>query len=74
MALVTITNIPTTTVGMFARVCLDTEWEEYIVRFYKDGKHIKSADYHTEDEADAIATAKAELTGSMGATLDEAAL
>ena len=40
------------------------EWGEWIVRAYdQDGKRFPEADYHTDDRADAEATAAA-MTGS----------
>jgi hypothetical protein len=44
-----------------ATIYRDHEWEEYRVKFHKDGKHLPNADYHTDDKEDAHDTAKAEL-------------
>jgi hypothetical protein len=41
-----------------ARVIYDTEWGEYIVRFYHHAQRLEDADYHTTDRADALGTAK----------------
>lgn len=30
-----------------AKVYKNTEWEEYIVKFFQGGKHLANADYHT---------------------------
>lgn len=40
----------------------DAEWDEYLVRFYMDGKHQLEADYHTTDRDDAYDTANLWLT------------
>ncbi len=40
-----------------AKVYRDSEWDEYRVRLYLNGVLNAAADYHTEDKADAIATA-----------------
>lgn len=36
----------------------DSDWEEYIVKFYREGKYQKDADYHTDCKEDAHGTAK----------------
>lgn len=53
-------RIHTETLGdKTARVFRDSDWGEFRVRLYIDGKLNAGADYHTGDEADAIATAAA---------------
>ena len=48
--------------GQTAKVFFDVEYGEYRVKFYDDdGQHMTDADYHTDDEADARGTARAEL-------------
>ena len=43
-----------------AKVYRNAEWQEYVVKFYAvEGVHLKSADYHTDDKADALKTAEA---------------
>ena len=45
-----------------AHVYRDSDWDEYRVRFYKDGKHLGSEkDYHSDDLSDAKGTADAEI-------------
>lgn len=44
-----------------ARVMYDTDVQEYIVKFYTNGKHYAPADYFTDDKADAQGTARLEL-------------
>ena len=40
-------------------VYLNSEWNEYVVRWYnKDGVHMDASDYHTSDKQDAIDTAR----------------
>lgn len=41
-----------------AKVYRDSEWDEYHVKHYTDGKHHTKADYHTDDKEDAHGTAK----------------
>ena len=43
---------------MRADVHHDKEWDEYRVKLYSKGKHLKAADYHTDDKDDAHGTAK----------------
>jgi hypothetical protein len=40
------------------KIIKDPEWNEYQVKLYIDGKHQKSADYHTRDRDDAEKTAR----------------
>lgn len=47
--------------GNHAKVYRDSEFDEHRVKFFKDGKHLKNADYHTDNVEDAHGTAKAEL-------------
>ena len=48
--------------GQTAKVFHDVEFSEFRVKFYDDeGQHMTDADYHTDDEADARGTARAEL-------------
>lgn len=48
---------------LVARVYHDTEWDEFAVEFYKDGKHQTDSDYHTDSRQDAIDTANAYVRG-----------
>lgn len=41
-----------------ARVYRDTEWDEFVVKFWVDGERREQADYYTNDRGDAISTAK----------------
>ena len=41
----------------FAKVYYDSEWQEYVVKFYEGGKYNPEADYFTDDKDDAIGTA-----------------
>jgi hypothetical protein len=43
----------------------DAEYQEYRVKFHRDGVHQKDADYHTDDKHDAISTAKHFSSGKM---------
>ena len=46
-----------------AKVYKDSDWGEYRVKFYKDGKHVgEDADYHTDDLDDAKSTADSQLS------------
>lgn len=40
-----------------AVVYKDSEWDEYVVRFFRNGKYESGADYHTDDKEDAVGTA-----------------
>lgn len=41
-----------------AKVYRDSEWQEFRVKFFDKCVHITDADYHTDDKADAVSTAK----------------
>lgn len=41
-----------------AHIRFDEDWDEWVVMFYLDGRHQTRADYHTDDEDDALGTAK----------------
>ncbi len=51
--------------GLKAVVYHDSEWDEYVVKFYhKGGKYLKpSSDYHTDSKQDAIGTAELYIKG-----------
>ncbi len=40
-----------------ATVFYDFDYEEFVVKFYRDGVLLPDADYFTNDQADAVATA-----------------
>lgn len=40
-----------------ARVYRDAEWDEYRVRYYREGVRQPTADYHTDDKAEALGVA-----------------
>ncbi len=42
--------------GFKATLYRNTEWDEYIVKFYENGKVLKDADYYTDDKKDAYDT------------------
>ena len=45
-----------------AKVYKDSDWDEYRVKFYKDGKHVgKASDYHSDDLDDAQSTADSQI-------------
>jgi hypothetical protein len=44
------------------KIYKDMDWDEYIVKFYENGKYNPEADYHTDDKEDAFGTAKAHLS------------
>ena len=39
----------------------DSDTSEYQVKFHTDGKHLKNADYFTDDKSDASDTAKSQI-------------
>ena len=43
--------------GRKARIYHEKEWNQYVVRFYQDGKHLSDADYYCEEKEDAQGTA-----------------
>ena len=47
-----------------ATVFKDTEWDEYVVQFWLDGKLLQDADYHTDDKGDAQGTAKSWISAA----------
>lgn len=49
-----------------AKVYRDTEWEEWRVQHYLDGKHQIKADYHTPEKDDAHNTAASWVSGRTG--------
>lgn len=42
-----------------AKVYRNSEWNEYVVRFYIRGVHETTWDFHTDHKVDAVTTAKA---------------
>ena len=58
MALRKIESIINEKTGKSATVYRDVEWNEYVVRFYQNGKHETEADYHTESKSDAQMVAR----------------
>jgi hypothetical protein len=47
---------------MVAKVYRDAENDAYVVRFYKCGwRHLSRADYETDNQADAVGTATADV-------------
>lgn len=49
-----------------AKVYKDTSWNEYRVRFFKEGNYLPKCDYHTNDEQDARDTARHQLANLKG--------
>lgn len=49
--------------GLKAAVYRDAEWNEYRVRFYRNGLHQVQADYMTDNKQDALATAETFIQG-----------
>jgi hypothetical protein len=49
-----------------ARVYRDSEWNEYRVRILRNGHPLTALDYHTDDKADALDTAKFMLARALG--------
>ena len=43
--------------ALTTKVFKDTEWDEYVVRLYRNGIEQVMASYHTIDEEDAVDTA-----------------
>ena len=51
-------TIINTKTGREARVYRDSDWQEWRVKFYEHGIYLAEADYHTDDKADAMHTAR----------------
>lgn len=66
MALAHINKILTNINGTFARIMRDMDTDEFVVKFYGRGQFLKNANYYTDDEGDAIGTARAELSRMDG--------
>lgn len=49
------------------KIYRDAEWQEFVVRFYQDGKELKDAEYRTDDKSDAEGTADHYLKGDSHA-------
>lgn len=64
-----ITKVLTNIDGTFARILLDSDCEEFTVKFYNRGKFLKDANYYTTDESDAKGTAIAELSRMESVTV-----
>lgn len=60
MALKLITKFSNGAGTRIAKVYRDTEWDEYRVKFFRNGKHEQSADYFTDNLSDAQDTARFE--------------
>lgn len=71
MALVHINKILTNIDGTFARIMRDMETDEFVVKFYDRGQFLKNANYYTDDEEDAIGTARAELMTMDGVEVSD---
>ena len=74
MALAHINKILTNIGGTFARIMRDTETDEFVVKFYDRGQFLKNANYYTNDEGDAIGTARAELSRMGGVEVADSLL
>jgi hypothetical protein len=46
------------------KVYLDREWNEYVVKFYVNGRYKPDEDYHTDDKNDAMRTAQQFLSNN----------
>ncbi|TXH08487.1 MAG: hypothetical protein E6R03_18025 [Hyphomicrobiaceae bacterium] len=69
-----ITKILTNVEGTFARILRDTDTDEFVVKFYDRGQLLKNANYYTDDEGDAIGTARAELSRMDGVEVADSVL
>jgi len=58
MALRLIQSIANAHTKKAAKVYRDSEWNEYRVKFYRNGVYQEKADMHTDDKDDAIGTAE----------------
>lgn len=58
MSLRRIETVSNGSLGLQTKVCRDSEWNEYRVKFYRNGTYQEEADYHTDDKSDAQFTAR----------------
>lgn len=58
MALRKIETITSNELKVHATVYRDAEWDEYRIKFYRDGVYQENADYHTDDKSDAQHSAR----------------
>ena len=58
MSLRKITSFKNEINSLQSSVYRDTEYDEFRVRFYRDGTYQANADYHTDDKQDALDTAR----------------
>ena len=58
MGLRLVTSIAIQHTGKAAKVYRDADWNEYRVKFYRNGMYQEGADYHTDDRDDALGTAE----------------
>ena len=56
--------------GLNAVVRRDSEWDEFVVTFYRNGAAVPLANYYTDDKADALGTAKADMEHAHGLALE----
>ncbi len=55
-----------------AKIYKDSDWDEYRVKFYTDGKYDgEDSDHHTDDKEDAVNTAKSQITNKHSHTVAE---
>ena len=57
IATVEIPGMPEAKGKDFCKVYHDSDYSEFIVQMWNDGKYCKNADYFAEDKADALKTA-----------------
>lgn len=58
MALRKIETITSNKLKVHATVYRDADWDEYRIKFYRDGVYQENADYHTDDKNDAQHSAR----------------
>ena len=58
MTLRKIESISSERLEVKATIYRDTEWQEYRVKFHRQGIYQENADYHTDDKSDAQHTAR----------------
>ena len=44
----------------YGKIYRDTDWNEYVVKFYEFDDYIPNADFHTDNKQDAFDTARVE--------------
>lgn len=56
--------------GKNFKVMRDSDWDEYVVKFYRNESHAVKADYHCDDREDAVNTGVSWQMKKQGVSYD----